>query len=276
MGIAVGVLSGVIAAAIWAAVTQLVRRGRERRGFLAGWWWQITYPPVSGATVIPVSSEAEAANGSAEVLFRDPMEHSAWSLADPDDSPWSIELLYIRQRNEIFSGEAWRVYREHPERRWVSSGRCGNDSIVDGIYWANRGEGGHGTFHLWAFIGSSRYCGEFSESKVQLGPSGPRFEFSSAPLEWVRVGSDEEAKVLSWLRRAVPQKLDSSWPRRVQRKICLACGIPDSPSHFGWLRYFGYAPTVYGDPFVALALEAQRRSQRNREPSDTEDGPVDK
>jgi hypothetical protein len=46
--VVLGTAGSIIAAVLGGAVVRLWRRWRERHGHLAGWWWQITYPPQKG------------------------------------------------------------------------------------------------------------------------------------------------------------------------------------------------------------------------------------
>jgi hypothetical protein len=273
LAVIVGVASALIAAIIWALLVRGATYWRRRRGFLTGWWWQITYPPwrdtVFGDThMTEVSQDRSNTNGEtlrASLGSNRPdaggIEVSAWTLPDRDALPWSIELICVRHQGNEVLADNWRVYNStdddpHYDRKWSSMGRCSNDSVIDSYYWSERGEGGHGTFQLW-MITSGRFCGQFSQSITTARNNESSNEFISSHLEWIRLGSDAEHKVLEWFESpnySINNKAHS-WPMKVRNKMrrALIKGY-----HIGWLANFAYCSVLY-DNLPILTIERLRR-----------------
>ena len=125
MTILIAIVCSIVGAAVWEGTTKLRTFRRERRGRLAGWWWQVTYPPGDGAMV---------------------------------GRPWSVELASVHHFRNDFTCQWWRVYRDplvhHSgdpdpgyDRRWGADGRYA-DGVVNGHYWGESGDAGDGVFQL--------------------------------------------------------------------------------------------------------------------------------
>lgn len=177
----VGVISSLIGAAVWASIAYAIEIRRQRSGAVAGHWYQITYDP----------------NNSAEV--------------------WSIEWVEALHRNETVSGCMWRIYPHHFDRRWHFQGRC-HDARIRVHYWADRGNGGEGSMKLYMLL-RSNYLGNFEEEKVNSFGIGPSFVDFAAPIEWIRVESDDEPPVLSKLRTLPEADITAHLPRRIKNKL---------------------------------------------------------
>ena len=194
-------------------------------------------------------------------------EVSAWTLPDRDTLPWSIELICVRHQGKEVLADNWRVYNStdddpHYDRKWSSRGRCANDSVIDSYYWSERGEGGHGTFQLW-MITSGRFCGQFSQSITTVRNNESSNEFISSYLEWIRLGSDAEHKVLEWFESpsySINNKA-RSWPMRVRNKMRRAL---IKTYHIGWLANFTYCSVLY-DNLPILTIERLRRELANEQ-----------
>jgi hypothetical protein len=267
---AVGVLSSVAASAIWAASTVGWRLLRGRKGYLAGWWWQITYPPpvTIGQQDATSKSQPSIESASSELLMLGAL--SPWDLVDSIGRPWSIEILHLRHGRSRFTGSMWRVYsmrddasgrRDTLNRRWQSNGRAYEDAIVDGLYWCDRGEGGHGVFRLWTINKVSHYCGDFVADKVSPNAKGVNREGFTAPVEWIRIGSGAEIKMLPWFvdDRLIVDLLrrgNKWWPRSVRRRMkrLLDGRVP------AWQEAAAYTSTLTGDLTAAHAVAQLKQS----------------
>ena len=283
MSFIIGVVASVCAAVICALCVRSFRRWRSRNGPLAGWWWQITYPPRRHDTVLgnsspPVGKDETNHNSlapdpadspQAGVMKKDETEVSSWALPDLTTFPWSIELLRVRHSGDRLEAKAWRVYDNHFERTWSSEGWICEGSMVDGRYRCDRGEGGHGTFQLWV-ISSGRCCGVFSESKTTVVSNSLKFEFVGAPLEWIRVGSELDTKVRAWFKTPTYsfKDVEAHWPRRVRRKMRSILYIKlDLP----WFAKLGYAAGLTS-PMIPAELEKLRRElEKHRREQDRQE-----
>ncbi len=187
-------------------------------------------------------------------------ENSQWSLLDPYQNPWSIELIRVMHSKRNFKARCWRIFPAHYSRRWRSDGALMDDSIIDGRYWCDRGDGGHGTFHLFTSIEPGRCCGEFSSAEAKLRFSELSSEFNGAPLEWIKLGSRSEEKVLKWLKRAELTPAYPCLPRKARPVLDGALGRR-RPRR--WLRDFGYGTATSGDLTIIHALERLRRNEEH-------------
>jgi len=290
VGFAIGVAASVVAAIICALVARSFGYWRQKKGPLAGWWWQITYPPrhdtiIPGAqpTSMDVSTTESAGTANSLELGRvtDPairaeIELSVWSPPNLHSYPWSIELLHVRHKRDRLMIHCWRIFREpghepHYDRHWVSDCWIAPDSIVDGRYrdGDRNGEGGHGTFQLWRYS-AKRYVGQFSESKIDMSADRVTTSnrFRDAPLEWISVGSDWEKKIFVWMKSAnySPDLGKKYWPRKVTHRLEYALGEREK---FAWFAQLGMGTAIY-DLTIPHALERLRRDRlKKRNTSDS-------
>lgn len=277
--IVIGVASALIAAIIWAMLVRSATYWRRRRGYLTGWWWQVTYPPwrdtiFGDAQMTEISDDRPSDSGEtlsvpvgADRSATGAIEVSAWTLPDRDTLPWSIELIRVRHQGNEVLADNWRVYNStdhdpHYDRKWSSRGRCANDSVIDSYYWSEHGEGGHGTFQLW-MITSGRFCGQFSQSITMAKNNESSNEFISSYLEWIRLGSDAEHKVLEWFESpsySINNKA-RSWPMKVRNKMRR---VLIKTYHINWLANFAYCSVLY-DNLPVLTIEQLRRELANEQ-----------
>lgn len=278
----IGVASALIAAIIWALFGRSVTYWQRRHGFLTGWWWQITYPPLRD-TVLDEAQITEVSQEGADLAFSelinseppetDDVEVSVWTLPDTKTLPWSIELTHVRHQGNEILADCWRVFNStdkdpHYDRKWSCKGRCADDAVIDAYYWSRHGEGGHGTFQLW-MITRGRFYGQFQESKTKVRNKESSNEFISSYLAWIRLGSDKEReRVLPWFEPPTYKLNDKarSWPRKVRRRM--SCVFAKSQP-VGWLARFAYACALY-DLLPPLTIERLRRElahgqERSRE-----------
>ncbi|QFZ23235.1 hypothetical protein [Saccharothrix syringae] len=245
-----GVLSSVVATALWALATAVVRWSRGRGEPLSGWWWQITYPPrresVQSARLSDVESSARTPG---ELVNTVQGEISVWELDDSTDTPWSIELIRVRhRRGATFGGRMWRVYKADFHRRWRFEGLLHDDSTVDCLYWATDrgGTGGHGTMQLWRVGAATRYCGDFAASKTTTHGREVTYESTGAPVEWVKCGSELEVKARRWINPELGDRLVAAgwrgWSPGVRRHVARLLGVRSG----AWSTWFGAVPALPG------------------------------
>jgi hypothetical protein len=260
---AIGVATSVCATIVCAICVTFFRQWRSRKGALAGWWWQVTYPPRRHDVIrssSPATNDVHINGNTSEATGAiskdgDEAEVSSWALPDPATFPWSVEILLVKNHGRKFEAKGWRVYDSHFERTWLSEGLLGEDSIIDGTYKSDRGEGGHGTFQLW-MISTVRYCGIFSESRKNVIDSSLKYEFVGAPLEWIRVGSELDHKVRSWFDSPnfSLHAIESCWPGKVRSKMRSIFDNPSQVPELPWFSKFGYTAGLI-NPMIPLELE---------------------
>lgn len=274
-----------LTAAVLSAIGGLgIRRFLYRRGHLAGWWWQVTYPPVETAAVSP----PDGPSGPPEVEVAGATAQTSWQELGEPVFPWSIELLRVRHAKNQGKGKMWRVSRTRTatsegaaqtaptyKRRWRSEFRGENDGGLDGHYWCTRGSGGHGTYQL-KMLDSCRQYGEFRAFE-HSGASDVTSKLVGAPMEWIKYGSEGQAAVRHWLVVAPELELVAAskhWPFAVRHRVRKITGykiplfrvptwlIPDDISA---------VTAVTGDLTIALAAEnaKRHRSQSNIESDDS-------
>ena len=270
---AIGVASSVVASVISALAVLLWRRTKQRKGHLAGWWWLITYPPPI-TNDRPTHSLDEILDTERHAIKLSKPHNSRWELTEPTGRPWSIEILFVRHSDSFFHGKMWRFYPCRDDgagrlntlnRRWHSTGRIDEDSVIDGMYWDDRGEGGHGVFLLW-MVNKFHYCGDFVSPEYTPDSNGVKRETFTAPFEWIKIGSNNQAKIYPWLSdrtliRSLMERGRKWWPRSVRRRVreLLSNEIP------AWQESGAYASTISGDLTAAHAIE---RLKRGTEPND--------
>ena len=153
---ALSVLAGVIGTALWAAIG-LTRFAffwcADRRGELAGWWWQITYTPTQDESLnnsppggqiqakpptgphSPGFVDAGSTAATQQATRTRPesrvREHSLWTVS-PTRKFWSIELLRMRHRRKglivrrsVLKGKMWRIYHMDWSNQSRTFGACG-------------------------------------------------------------------------------------------------------------------------------------------------------
>jgi len=213
----VGVISSLIGGAAWASIAYAIEIRRQRSGPVAGHWYQITYDPLDSSKV------------------------------------WSIEWVEAFHRNENVSGCMWRIYPRHFNRRWHFQGRC-HDARIRADYWADRGNGGEGSMKLYTLL-RSNYLGKFEEEKVNSFSIGPSFVDFAAPIEWIRVDSDDEPAVLARLRTLPETDITSHLPRRIRARLQARLAVdPTSQKIF---RALAFGACLY-DMSGPLANEVER------------------
>lgn len=236
----------IVGAAIWSAIVLITRFGYLRSGKLSGNWYQVAY-----------YADDPTMNGI----------------------PWSIELIRVRHQRDTVSGQMWRVHNPHYDRKWYFVGRY-DDGHFDCIYWAVKGSGGCGSLHLWR-VSDNNLRGRFVESQIIHSGSNISIEYLDAPLEWIRVGSSDESRVLPWLDLAEVEQVKKHVPARSVRLFKRRLS-----------RYFGDSEDAatkrravlerlsYGGAFIdltgPLAMEAEkrRRTQCALEPPDSPGKPM--
>jgi hypothetical protein len=224
----VSILLGLVATALWELLEAGIRAWRERSGPLAGDWYQVTY-----------------------------------NVEDKDMArePWSIEWIQIRHRGHTLSGTFWRIFCCYYDRQWSFEGRF-NDGEIIGHYWAVRGEGGRGILAL-SRLSNGMYKGEFRERNNIFEALSIRSEYSGNPLEWIRVGSGGEERILPWLHLMPPDDSDQRYlPRRIRKLLRQRLTVPyDIESGSRVLEAMGYATGLI-DLTGPLAIERERRRAR--------------
>ncbi len=183
------VSASVAGAGIWALVATLWTARQERRGKLAGQWYQIVYTSTD---------------------------------TDMTGSPHHIDLVACRHRASTasVSSTVWRVWASTvspPEpREWRAVGRYA-DGILDVIYWPTAGEGSRGSIHLW-YVRDSRYRGHYVRTMVETEDKRlVAAELEKIPLEWVRVGESSEIRATRWL--GASSQTVSHLPRSLRRTL---------------------------------------------------------
>lgn len=227
------ILISTAGAGVLEAVKVVVFRREEKRGALAGWWWQITYPPT-----------------------------------DPQMAgiPWSVELVSVRHFKRRVTAVMFRVLNrdDRPdadyEKRWRGEGRY-DDIVLDGHHWGEAGHAGHGTFHLWR-CSATELRGEFSESTSQSTGMSMTLVWDGAPLRWVRLRSTEEAPVLKMLRDCPPPEDADAYSRSVHKELARA--VPGHPVPPSRLRVGAAHAGALTDLTPAYALEAERQRAARR------------
>ncbi len=181
MVLVVGTVSSIIGAAVWTLIAYVISSRRQRSGAVAGNWYQITYDPKDSSIV------------------------------------WSIEWIEAVHKSDTVAGTTWRIYPHHFDRRWRFQGRC-CDARIRAQYWADRGNGGEGSMKLYQLL-RSNYLGRFEEEQVKSYEIGPSFVDFAAPIEWIRVGSDDESAVLAKLKAIPEAEMLTNLPRRIRRRL---------------------------------------------------------
>lgn len=215
--------SSVIGAALWASATYAVVARRNRLGALAGHWYQVTF--------------------------------------DPDDSGkvWSIEWVEVRHNKQTVTGTNWRIYQSHFDRRWKFSGRY-QGSFLRAQYWADQGDGGDGYMKLFRY-NRSGCLGRFEEDQPRTLQANPTFVAFAAPLEWIRVGGDDEPLILDKLRTLDRERLVAQLPRRIRRR--LNDRLDEVPIGERVYRALSYGSAV-ADMSGPLALELERLRRQDK------------
>lgn len=258
------VILGVIACMIWAAIATagyfFWRRWRGRRGHLAGWWWQITYPPRAGLEFDQRIVELVGAVANDEVGDRqEAAEISAW-MSTSSNSPWSLELLKLRHgSNGKWQGRMWRIHKSHFERVWDAKGVVLADAAIEGLYLRSD-SGAHGAYLMRTKELACRYVGWFYE--WSLGDRGSKLETFpiSAPLAWGKVGLDDnDSEALEWVDRDCIERGWPRWPRQVRRRM-LAALDPLKESRNSLAATCVYFAASFGDSAVCLDYEERRRA----------------
>jgi hypothetical protein len=196
--------------------TRLVAWTRERSGELAGDWLQVTYVPDD------------------ETLTR----------------VWSIEWLRVRQRKKVLRATAWRLSPLDFQRKWALNASA-YPALIEGIYWAERGRGGHGQFQL-IHVDDDRYSGNYRTATGKPTTSGVEVLFIGAPMEWVKVGSDRAERLTPLIADHLP-KAQRHLPWYLRRRVAAAVKRPTPLS-----EHWAYASAIY-NPQLAFVWEAERR-----------------
>jgi hypothetical protein len=156
-------LSGLGAVPVMGTVVYLIR---ERRGDLAGYWYQITYGPGDDVMKGPV---------------------------------WSIELLRLHHYRDAARGSMWRIYPHHFERCWDWKATC-EGSLVMGWYKAVSGDGRSGLL-LMSSLDRKHLIGHHFAASAAGGPGPPvvSVTLEQAPMEWVALESCRGAALADWI-----------------------------------------------------------------------------
>jgi hypothetical protein len=177
----IGIGTGLVSAAIWAAVALLIEYRRHRSGPLAGDWYQVTFDP------------------------------------NVADKIWSIEFLEVKHLRDKVFGNMWRIYPAHYDRQWTFSGLF-RYHFLRAQYACTRGDGRDGMMKL-APYSRSNCAGRFEEDQPTSVEFGATFAEFKAPLEWIKVGCDQEPAVIDRLEEAPQWQYSEYLPRRVLRKL---------------------------------------------------------
>jgi hypothetical protein len=216
VGVSCSLIAAVIAFTVRGTFDAWRSRKNARSGQLAGEWYQITYDP------------------------------NDWSKL------WSIEWLNVSHHYDTIEGTMWRVWRHpcaqpHFDRQWKFLAHFRNGFLV-GHYWSESGDGGDGSLHLRHPRRS--YCqGKFQEELPTGDPGAFNVNFE-APLDWIRVGSDNEPRVLNYFDQArrTNRMVDTKIRRRVEERMRhLRQGIEDRrPLSYGCVLKDDISQSVSG------------------------------
>jgi hypothetical protein len=154
----------------------------------------------------------------------------------------------------------WRIYPQYFDRRWRFQGRC-HDGKIRAYYWADRGNGGEGDMKLYLVL-RSNYLGGFQEERASEFRIGPSYIDFAAPIEWIRVDSDDEPAVVTRLREIPVAQVTSYLPRRVCRR--LQDKLSDASVGQRVLRALAFGSCLQGDMSGPLANEVERLRQAAR------------
>ncbi|MCK2221931.1 hypothetical protein MF672_050205 [Actinomadura sp. ATCC 31491] len=225
------ILISVLGAGVWSALVLVAKAYYERSGALAGLWYQVTY------------------------YADDPAMRGV---------PWSVELMRVRHHRQSVSGHIWRIHGPYLDRKWSFVGRY-SDGCMDGTYWSVKGGGGRGSLHLWR-VSDNNLRGRFVES--QLVHDGPEMSivYLEAPLEWIRLGSHEERRVLPWLELDKTAQMEPYMPKymiqALRQGVARCYGEGRVHEANDWRRQLleglGYAGALV-DLTGPLAMEAEKR-----------------
>jgi hypothetical protein len=225
-----GIISGLVAAAIWSSCVWLLRYRREATGPVAGWWWQVIYlsdhatayaPPTAESAFgedlrmsLPSIETGDRFSSSGAAATK---ERLSWGAFSAGERPWSVELVQVRNKKRFLSGRMWRVYKSDYYKRWRFQGRIEEDSILHGFYWAEKGAGSSGTFYLLR-VSPERYVGEFYYSEANTLSRGLTLGSFAGHLQWIKVDSSLEKNIVEWL--VTTDSTDwSVLPERVKRQL---------------------------------------------------------
>ncbi|SEH01557.1 hypothetical protein SAMN05444920_1215 [Nonomuraea solani] len=225
------IIVSVLGAGVWSALVLGAKAYYERSGALAGIWYQVTY------------------------YADDPAMRKI---------PWSVELLRVRHHRRTISGHIWRVHNPYFDRKWSFVGRY-SDGCMDGTYWSVKGGGGRGSLHLWR-VSDNNLRGRFVES--QLVHDGPDMSivYLEAPLEWIRLGSHEEKRVVPWLELDKTDQMEPYVPkymiRTLRQGVARCFGEGQAQEANNWrkrlLEGLGYARALV-DLTGPLAMEEEKQ-----------------
>jgi hypothetical protein len=151
----------------------------------------------------------------------------------------------------------WRVYKSHHERVWIADGVVMKDAAIEGLY-KRTDEGAHGTYLMRIQELSSRYVGWFYE--WAWGTQGTQLQTRpiSAPLEWLKVGSDHDTKALSIIDDESIQQGWPTWPPPVRHRMKSVLH-PKGKNRNAVAARCAYLGAFTGNPSACLAFAAQRR-----------------
>lgn len=213
-----GVVASVCAAIICGLCALLWRHWRDRKGPLAGWWWEVVYRPryrlIFGGTS-PL--DADTTPGSLSTVS-DPADDPRALFDDEGDTIWSIELLQVQHHKDRLKAKCWRVWGEDYQRAWRFEA-WQRDRAIEGVYWCTSGEGDSGIFQLQR-VTRGKWVGFFSESRsIVASEESLKSEFQGTRLSWIRLGSISESEVRSSFNsHPYPPEAEVNWPRKVRRK----------------------------------------------------------
>jgi hypothetical protein len=292
------VLAGFIASLLWALAAFVLIRGAffwvvDRRGELAGWWWQITYTPVQDEPLAgpagtqeprtehhPVEATPRFGGSPAGRQQAADAEESLWEVSNRRRL-WSVELVRIRHRSRgllvrrsRFKGKVWRMYhmnwehsRQNFNRVWASAGEeMPEDHVINGTFWGKKGDAGHGVFQLIPGEDKSHWIGLFAEAEKKMEPQGTKQTQLTAPVQWIRVGSEDEQKALEKVNEPTLLRAAAEyWSWRIRVRVRHLTRNKDrDKSKWSLLAGFAYAAAAAGELSAVLAIEKEKLHQRRR------------
>ena len=219
MSFVIGVVASVCAAVICGLCAFLWRYRRDRKGPLAGWWWEVVYRPryrlIFGGTS---PSDADKTTGNLSAVG-DTADDPRSLSGDEGGTVWSIELLQVQHHKDRLKAKCWRVWGEDYRRAWRFEAWL-RDRAIEGVYQCTSGEGDSGIFQLQK-VTRGKWIGFFSESRsIVASEESLKSEFQGTRLSWIRVGSKSESEVrASFNSQPYPVEAEVHWPRRVRRKM---------------------------------------------------------
>lgn len=155
----IGIACSIVGAILWALASAVYFQLRERRGALAGCWFQVTYDP-------------------------DPHHRN---------DVWSIEWVEARHHRDRVTGRMYRIYPGFYDRRWEFK-LWGKGDVFRGPYFCVNGSGGDGLLTLKRK--RNVLCvGAFTEDDAERPVITEAKDGFAAPLEWLRVDCDLAADI---------------------------------------------------------------------------------